>query len=191
MSAQQLSDDGQWRWNGTTWEATTADASVFDESAPAGLFFIPDQKGGHMAYWTGSSWDKRSIAGIGTRIIAFLIDGFVYFLLYSGVVFALQATGIPDDSPVYSIVLVGGVFVYFALWFGFLGRSFGQLVMGLHIVQINTNGRLTWGASLLRALILFLNWLPLVTLILLVMTWSDRGGQGPQDKAAKDVVLAS
>lgn len=187
----QLSDDGHWRWNGVAWEAATKVAPIFDEDAPPGLFYIPDQKSGHMAYWTGSTWDKRSIAGIGTRIIAFLIDGFIYFLLYSGIVFALQAAGIPDDAPVYSIVLVGGVFVYFALWFGFLGRSFGQLVMGLHIVQIPTNGRLTWGASLLRALILFLNWLPVVTLILLVMTWSDRGGQGPQDKAVKDVVLVS
>lgn len=111
------------------------------------------------------------IAGLGLRIVAFILDGIVVFgfvMLFFAIGFA-QAAVQGDDPPDWSIWLGLGVtasavfplapILFFALW-AWRSQSLGQMAVGL-IVTTQSGYRLSVGRAALRALLWPISLLPL------------------------------
>jgi uncharacterized RDD family membrane protein YckC len=111
------------------------------------------------------------IAGLGLRIVAFILDGIVVFglvMLFFALGF-LQAAVQGDDPPDWSIWLGLGVtlsaifpvapILFFVLW-AWRSQSLGQMAVGL-IVTTRQGYRLSIGRAFLRAVLWPLSLIPL------------------------------
>jgi len=81
----------------------------------------------------------HNVAGVGERIVAFLIDGLLIFAYYILVSFVFSNFSIADENY-FMVAMVMGLppFVYHLLWETFWdGRSPGKAVMKLRVVKID------------------------------------------------------
>lgn len=81
----------------------------------------------------------HNVAGVGERILAFLIDGFLIFAYYILISVVFSNFSI-DDENYFMVAMVVGLppFVYHLLWETFWdGRSPGKAVMKLRVVKID------------------------------------------------------
>jgi uncharacterized RDD family membrane protein YckC len=110
---------------------------------------------------------QGSIAGVGVRLLAFLLDAIMCRLV--------QGLLLPDLW--WGVTLVFGVEVFVLTAFG--GASAGQRLLRLRILRLD--GRPVWlGTALVRTVLLLLLVPALIT---------DRDGRGLHDKAAGTVLV--
>jgi uncharacterized RDD family membrane protein YckC len=107
-----------------------------------------------------------SLAGFGSRVLAFLIDA---------VMCALIAWGFWRDTAWTTLVFAIEVLVLTA----YLGASAGQFLRGLRVVRLDGRPPGLWRAALRTALLL---------LLVPALVW-DRDGRGLHDKAAGTVLV--
>ena len=81
----------------------------------------------------------HNVAGVGERIVAFLIDGLLIFAYYILITFIFSNFSIGDDNYfMVTMVMALPPFVYHLLWETFWnGRSPGKAVMKLRVVKID------------------------------------------------------
>ena len=81
----------------------------------------------------------QNVAGVGERILAFIIDFFilVFYVIIVSIIFA--ASGIGTDSDFLLIMTIGlPIFLYHLLWEMFWnGRSPGKAIMNLRVVKLD------------------------------------------------------
>jgi hypothetical protein len=149
--------------------------------------------------WTGSSWDVRPVAGIGTRVWCWIVDQLVVGVVSLVVAMAF---GVPvvliagQDSPAVGAVALIAFAVayvgYFAVSYRVWGRSPGMMLGRLWVVSVRSGVRLTWGAAWIRALVLSVaNVSGILAIIWLAVAGGSARRQGPHDSAARSVVLQS
>lgn len=147
------------------------------------------------------------VAGVGRRVVAYLIDTMAIVLVVAAVlVGGVSAAGVPLDgtigvvSPAEAQELLGRVLVVYALaavvslaywlttwiWEGRTGKTLGNLAMGLRTVRAEGRTPLGFGRAALRWLLLGVG-----QILVAISPAFDASGlrQGWQDKAAKSLVL--
>ena len=122
-------------------------------------------------------------AGLGRRLLALTIDGFIAFFI-TGLFFPSQSSNqvfLSQSSDLETTLFRLGVFVLeVALLTSLGGASAGQRVMGLRVLSWPDNLFLRPGPILLRTILIAL-------VIPAVVTEKD--GRGLHDRAAKSVVM--
>lgn len=126
-------------------------------------------------------------AGLVTRALANVLDVVVVLVLlaggYVGVAagkFLIHPAGFRFPAPSFGLVLVVGgavTFVYFAVAWRVTGRTYGDEVLGLRVVNFRGE-RMRWAGAALRAL--FCTVFPIGLLWVLV---------SPQNRSVQDAVL--
>ena len=122
-------------------------------------------------------------AGLGRRLLALTIDGFIAFFI-TGLFFPSQSSNqvfLSQSSDLETTLFRLGVFVLeVALLTSLGGASAGQRVMGLRVLSWPDNLFLRPGPILRRTILIAL-------VIPAVVT--DKDGRGLHDRAAKSVVM--
>ncbi|WGK64273.1 RDD family protein [Croceiramulus getboli] len=83
---------------------------------------------------------SQNVAGIGERILAFLIDGIIIFAYLLAVLFLMGASGLDNHVSewVYQLVLGLPIFLYHLLFETFMnGRSPGKYAMNTQVVKLD------------------------------------------------------
>jgi hypothetical protein len=194
---------------GVTTEREVAAMTQRAHGLPAGL----GQLGGPVV--TGAtSADVARVAGVGRRLVAFLVDCTVIGVVAGGVALGgLTAVGVPltggmtvatqaqAEELLGQVTLVWAVtgalaLVYWlAVWFweGRTGRTIGNLLLGLRTVRVEDRSPVGFGRAALRWIVVGLGAIACGVgefLVVLSPAFDKSGlGQGWHDKAAKTVVL--
>ena len=139
---------------------------------------------------------RAPVAGIGRRIIAFIVDGVAIVLVYV-LAFALGATiAVVASSALGSAISVVLLILYMlvsAATLGVAGRTFGASILRLVVVDANRRTPIGFSRALLRGIVLgpgLVTWLG--ALLLLISTIGlDRSGKrrGWHDRLARTIVL--
>ncbi|MFD6164777.1 RDD family protein [Oerskovia sp. NPDC060287] len=157
---------------------------------------------------------SADVAGVGRRLVAFLVDCTVIGVVAGGVALGgLTAVGVPltggmtvatqaqAEELLGQVTLVWAVtgalaLVYWlAVWFweGRTGRTIGNLLLGLRTVRVEDRSPVGFGRAALRWIVVGLGAIACGVgefLVVLSPAFDKSGlGQGWQDKAAKTVVL--
>lgn len=127
---------------------------------------------------TGASGPR---AGFGRRLVAALVDGILYAVVY-GILFALVS-----ESAAYGLSLLFSV-VYLTYFEGTSsGQTIGKKLLGIRVIDFATGGPIGYGRAFLRWLGRILSSIPLY-LGYLWMLW-DGEKQTWHDKIANCVVV--
>jgi hypothetical protein len=121
-------------------------------------------------------------AGYVRRFVALCVDWFACLLIVS-VFFSPVVPFTPNlvfGSPDLSLIILGLFVVETWLLVWLLGGSFGQKLIGLSVVSINGDGRVSFWRALIRSALVALVLPPLIV---------DGQGRGLQDRAASTEVL--
>jgi len=133
----------------------------------------------------------QNVAGVGERILAFIIDFFVlvFYVIIVSIIYA--ATGLGTDSDFLLIMTIGlPLFLYHLLWEMFWdGRSPGKAVMKLRVVKVD-GSKPAFSSYLLRWLLRIIDIsLTSGALALITILFNGRG-QRLGDIAATTTVIS-
>ncbi|PIN73307.1 hypothetical protein COV20_03695 [Candidatus Woesearchaeota archaeon CG10_big_fil_rev_8_21_14_0_10_45_16] len=141
-------------------------------------------------------------ANIGKRLLAHIIDGFVYIGIFFVTTLILVLTLGYGDLEKSAIIAIGTYFAfcllsgfYFILidtfWVGRKGYTIGKKAMGLRIVSVDEE-RITYGKAFLRALIKFgfIMFVPFTLIAHFIMIVAREDHKGLADLAAETKVIA-
>lgn len=137
------------------------------------------------------------LAGIGSRIIAFMIDVFFAFLsaiLLAFAVALLSALSDNDALMTNPMTLIGFWALYLAYWFvsyAMWGQTLGMWAAKIRVIDLINAGNPTWGRSILRAVLLQFWLLPFGAIILLIWTGTEADKRGPHDLLGRDLVVTT
>jgi len=127
-------------------------------------------------------------AGFWRRVLAALLDNFVWIVFYFWFYGAIVA-GAYDASPGAGIALL---FVYATLWFNYFafcewrwGQTIGKNATGIEVRAVDRSPRLTYGQASIRNLLRLIDFFVIGEVMIVTGSRKQRLG----DKAAKTVVL--
>ncbi|MDT0689053.1 RDD family protein [Salegentibacter sp. F188] len=134
---------------------------------------------------------KQNVAGIGERIVAYIVDSFI-LILYA-IITGLIISGTDLDSGgtwMYYLVLGLPVFLYYLLWETFWnGQTPGKAAMQLRVVK-EDGSRPVFSNYLIRWLLRFIDITLTSGAVAVVMILLNGKGQRLGDLAAKTTVIS-
>lgn len=134
----------------------------------------------------------QNYASFGWRLLAVIIDSLIVGIPFGIIAAALHqgTNGQAGIGGLEAIVFIG----YLAYMWSSRGQSIGMMPFNLKVVDADTGGPLTMPKAIIRAVVLYAEFLFCVCIVGLVaglwMLWDPRK-QGIHDKAAGTVVLKS
>jgi uncharacterized RDD family membrane protein YckC len=143
----------------------------------------------------------RVCQGVWTRAQALVVDGLLLFVVWLlvALVWYLALVGAgsfsevspqsPTAQPLWALAAVG-VPLYYWLTQAFWGRTIGMRAFGLRVVT-TSGGRPGVLATLVRTLLMAVDWLPALFLLGAVVVWLTPRNQRLGDLAAGTVVVRS
>jgi uncharacterized RDD family membrane protein YckC len=129
-------------------------------------------------------------AGVARRMVAYIID-LLIGLLWMAPLSQRVRTAAGTSYHLYNgrLGLSFAIYVVYALLLEKLaGGTVGKLVLGIR-VRMEDGSPITWGASIARNLLRFIDFLPFFYLVGAIVAWTNPQRQRIGDKVAKTVVV--
>jgi len=127
-------------------------------------------------------------AGVSDRLAALVID---VALVGAALVVPLTAMSHARYEIVAGVVGVSGATLFLAVPVATRGRSIGQSLLGLAVVDTRTLGRISFGRSILRSLVVVLEVTGIPTFILAVPAVAELTAVGCDGRSLTDRLLAT
>jgi uncharacterized RDD family membrane protein YckC len=134
----------------------------------------------------------QNYAGFGWRLLAVIIDSLIVGIPFS-IIAAILRQGTNGQVGLGGIEAIAFI-AYLAYMYSSRGQTFGMIPFNLKVVDADTGGPITMPKAIIRAVVLYAEFLFCVCIVGLVaglwMLWDPRK-QAIHDKAAGTVVLKS
>ncbi|MGZ6281557.1 MAG: RDD family protein [Ktedonobacteraceae bacterium] len=139
--------------------------------------------------------------GVAIRFVAFLIDAIVFGIISSIVTFPFReswsvntSTGAVTIEPAFYAAVVLAIVIellYFTLLLGRYGQSVGMMIVRIKVVTEADSSPITYGAALVRTILLIVDAIPYVIPYLLgaILIWTSDKKQRLGDRVAQTIVV--
>ncbi len=138
----------------------------------------------------GEMVSGRNYVGLGLRFVALIIDGFILGILgylIAAVTGGTSGAGFQlEGGPAFLYYLLS--FLYYILMEAFVGGTVGKLALGMR-VELEDGSPITIGASVIRNLLRFVDFLPFAYILGMIMISTSPLKQRLGDRVAKTVVV--
>ena len=194
VGAGTVSPDGQWIWDGYRWTPNPAVPPPPPGPYPGYPAYGPPT--GYPGYGAPATGPAPGLeyAGFGVRLVAYLIDSAILFV----VIFAVAAAtgGFFKTDPDTGVTTINGAAqgLAFAISIGYLvgfwgarSQTPGMMALNLRIVRVQNGAPLDFGAAILRYVGYIISSIPFGIGLLWVAF--DPRKQGWHDKIAGTVVI--
>ncbi|MEO6703474.1 MAG: RDD family protein, partial [Jatrophihabitantaceae bacterium] len=142
---------------------------------------------GYSAYGQAAPQGSGSIASMGTRFGAFVID--IVILIVADIIVSLIVVGIGAPSALANLLGIVIGFGYFGYLIGVNQQSVGMRALNIKVVDANTGGAIGFGRGMLRYLVQGLTGLLCLVGYFSPFFDGTKRYQGWHDKAAGDFVV--
>lgn len=138
----------------------------------------------------GEMVSGKNYVGLGLRFVALIIDGIIFGLLgylIGAVTGGTSGAGFElEGGPAFLYYLLS--FLYYILMEAFMGGTVGKLALGMR-VELEDGSPITIGASIIRNLLRFVDFLPFAYILGMIMISTSPLKQRLGDRVAKTVVI--
>ncbi|GHO57178.1 RDD family protein [Ktedonobacter robiniae] len=145
----------------------------------------------YQAQESAQAAPAQQYAGVGSRFLAFLLDGIIIGIVF-GIINAILGTALKDSfaTAIGSVGSIEGllVFVYYLYMEATQGGTFGKKILGLRVVK-EDGSLINWSESLIRNLLRIIDGIPGFYLVAAILIWTSSRKQRLGDRAAHTVVI--
>lgn len=138
----------------------------------------------------GEMVSGKNYVGLGLRFVALIIDGIIFGMLgylIGAVTGGTSGAGFElEGGPALLYYLLS--FLYYILMEAFMGGTVGKLALGMR-VELEDGSPITIGASIIRNLLRFVDFLPFAYILGMIMISTSPLKQRLGDRVAKTVVI--
>lgn len=138
----------------------------------------------------GEMVSGKNYVGLGLRFVALIIDGIIFGMLgylIGAVTGGTSGAGFElEGGPAFLYYLLS--FLYYILMEAFMGGTVGKLALGMR-VELEDGSPVTIGASIIRNLLRFVDFLPFAYILGMIMISTSPLKQRLGDRVAKTVVI--
>lgn len=147
--------------------------------------------------WLAENQEPQRRAGVGARLLYFLFDLVIAFVVAFVIVLvplALLGDVLSEEvaAPLTFIFFWAAFAAYWAICYHLWGQTLAMRLGRIRVIDKGSGAPLSWGRSWLRAVVLLVSIpVPAGWIIWWAVTGTSEWRQGPHDFAAKSVVVES